>query len=737
MSIAHRARRGLAAVAAVGVAAPALALVATAVPAHASSTITNAQFRWGFNNESNNAGFAPGTFNLFSAGIIGNPEEGGQTLSNADSGATWANGKTAGWKAVDGNVVIEKKQSDGTYATTTWAGTKTAADGSTVTVNGGKFSDHQVVINKGTGTLDAAADDADITWDGDFTALYYSGMTYFTVADPHLVVDDGTGTLTATVGGCAADMDDSTTWNALPSQTVTLATLSNVDVTTSGIDATPDYVDVAYDAGSYTPQTAKTSANAAFWGSFPQSFVDFQQLTGSSSYWYSSGGSADPRKVALPLQVVVTPPSTPTVTVDKTTVSADASTVVTVTGTGFDPAAATATRPPLSGKPAGVYVAFGKYAANWRPSAGAASTARKNATGGGLKWAVPADSMATIGGAAAGAIELSADGSFTADITVDKAALDATATDASLVNYGIYTYAGGGATQAAYETYTPLTFQARVTPTVVISAPGSTYGASAIVKATIEGATGDLTLTGAGAPITESLVDGVATFVLPADLAVGSHDLTLAYGGDENHHEVKKTATLVVAKVAGQVSVTGAASKTYGAASSLVVRTPGTGTVRVTGLGIATTLNVVDRAATFAIPADLPVGVWHGTVTYSGDVTHLGSSTTVAITVTKAAAAVSPTAATKLKVAKKAVIVLKVAGPAGTAPTGKVKAVLKHGKKKVKLKAATVKNGEVRLKITKKQAKKLSKGTWKLSASYAGDGSFKPWSQTLKVTVTK
>jgi len=41
----------------------------------------------------------------------------------------------------------------------------------------------------------------------------------------------------------------------------------------------------------------------AGWGSFPQDFVDFQALTGQAAYWYSSGGSVDANKTALPMTV--------------------------------------------------------------------------------------------------------------------------------------------------------------------------------------------------------------------------------------------------------------------------------------------------------------------------------------------------------------------------------------------------------------------------------------------------
>lgn len=54
------------------------------------------------------------------------------------------------------------------------------------------------------------------------------------------------------------------------------------------------------------------------------------------------------------------------------------------------------TRPPLSGSFSGAYVVFGKFATDWKPSAGVPSSARAVIA---QKWAVPAASMSTIGGA--------------------------------------------------------------------------------------------------------------------------------------------------------------------------------------------------------------------------------------------------------------------------------------------------------------------------------------------------
>lgn len=144
----------------------------------------------------------------------------------------------------------------------------------------------------------------------------------------------------------------------------------------------------------------------------------------------------------------------PRVTVSESVLSEDGEHEITVSGTGFKDDAVVASRPPLAGKNPGIYVIFGKFADEWQPSAGAASTARKSIS---QYWAVNAEDMETIGGSARGAIELAADGSFTTTFTVSKAQIDDLAGDVE-GNVGIYTYAGGGATHAAWETYQPITF---------------------------------------------------------------------------------------------------------------------------------------------------------------------------------------------------------------------------------------------------------------------------------------
>ena len=163
----------------------------------------------------------------------------------------------------------------------------------------------------------------------------------------------------------------------------------------------------------------------------------------------------------------------PTVTISQSTLNIESGTVVTVTGTGFTPrTGSTATRPPLSGNFGGVYVAFGRFADVWKPSASAPSSSRK-VDGATTKWAVLQANLATVGGAPAGGIVVDANGNFTTTLTLSESFTGMPSTG----NFGIYTYSGSGANAAAFETYTPVTFATPAptpTPTEApVSAPTS------------------------------------------------------------------------------------------------------------------------------------------------------------------------------------------------------------------------------------------------------------------------
>ncbi|MFB7290610.1 HtaA domain-containing protein [Actinacidiphila glaucinigra] len=146
-------------------------------------------------------------------------------------------------------------------------------------------------------------------------------------------------------------MNDPGKWVALPARTVTLAKLSGVEVGAAGFSVTPDYLGTSVSVPSGTTgQPAKSGSNQAFWGSFPQDFVDFQQSTGQSSYWFTSGGARDAAKPATPLTLSYTtrtdgtaaptpgePGTTPTATTPSSPAgTADASPTGTTSGAAED-----------------------------------------------------------------------------------------------------------------------------------------------------------------------------------------------------------------------------------------------------------------------------------------------------------------------------------------------------------------------------------------------------------------
>ncbi|NEG95203.1 hypothetical protein GFD17_00195 [Bifidobacterium sp. SMB2] len=263
------------------------------------ATYKNVTLRWGINDETNSAAYYGGC-NFISAGKAG----------NAGSSKTW---DASFYKAKDGNVTIEKPDSSGKWVTASWDSKCLARDGSSVKMakraDGRSINtESQVVLSKGVGTVQADGS-VEVSWTGSFTVAYYGGMTYWSVTDPKLTLDaSGNGALTATASGYGADMSDSSKWVTLSARTIHLADFKGVDVKKAagahGFTKTPEYLGVAVKAsGDHGAQASKDSTNAAYWGAFPQSFVDFQVETGQSAYWYTANSQRDFAKPTLPLSV--------------------------------------------------------------------------------------------------------------------------------------------------------------------------------------------------------------------------------------------------------------------------------------------------------------------------------------------------------------------------------------------------------------------------------------------------
>jgi hypothetical protein len=151
----------------------------------------------------------------------------------------------------------------------------------------------------------------------------------------------------------------------------------------------------------------------------------------------------------------------PALTVSKTTGIAREGETVTVTGSGFDPAANTGARPPLMGQPSGVYVVFGKFIDPWKPSLGSAVAPSSNRKVIDQRWAAPASAAGILGGTGQ-YVELKPDGTFTAELALSM-------DEATSGTYGIYTFAGSGAVNASQELFVPITFAPEPTTTTSTS----------------------------------------------------------------------------------------------------------------------------------------------------------------------------------------------------------------------------------------------------------------------------
>jgi hypothetical protein len=289
IAIMGRAARRLAALGALAAAA----IAVTASPAAAATipagglAVEHASLDWTGSNVMQSP-FAAGPmkfFHYFSAGI--------------------SEGTEATYKGAEGNAEV-LLEAEGPEAVASWA---------THTNFSAEAGHHQVVrLLNGTGRIEADGS-AKISWDASFSVNFYSGSAPFSVEDPTLTVNsDGTGELTATLSGCAASKANPAAGCVpfAPSPGAQIATFTGVSVDPdAALTIAPSYAGVTVEA-SPTAQNRTVEG----WGAWPQSMVTFQDQTGLSSYFYSSGSGEDPKKPPLPFVVdfkgpTPTPPAPP------------------------------------------------------------------------------------------------------------------------------------------------------------------------------------------------------------------------------------------------------------------------------------------------------------------------------------------------------------------------------------------------------------------------------------------
>ncbi len=412
--------------------------------------------------------------------------------------------------------------------------------------------------------------------------------------------------------------------------------------------------------------------------------------------------------------------TTPSVTLATDKFGLDLTSSVAVEGRGFYHGVAVGTRPPLSGKQAGAYVVVGYFPDVWRPSAGAPTSARPavSVANGGQKWAVPAESIPSPVAPSAGGIVLAVDGSFTTELVVDKAVVDAAASAITEGNYGVYTYPGSGAVAPSFEIYTPIEF---LPGPVVVTAPQSVAvldGATATFAVEVD--TDDASFQWESkAPGAEWVdVAGATSSVLEFPASIDQDRTQFRVTASTAFGAVTSdAATLTVTLVAPAVTAAPKnASVKVGSAATFTVAASGKSVAyqwqsragsgawaNVAGatastLEVATT-SVAQSGTQYRVVASNPAGSVE--------------SAAATLTVTKAAPSVKVSVKKSFRFASKTKATVTVGVPAGVkAAAGKV--TVKVGSTVVG--KGTVKNGKAQVTLTKK----LLPGSRKLVAEFAG-----------------
>jgi hypothetical protein len=457
----------------------------------------------------------------------------------------------------------------------------------------------------GTGTLDPATGAVEVSWDGSYTQNGYPAMFNApdeVFADPELTISTATGagelTMDVTIGA-ATDREGNQT-PAVELGRITVATFdagSAAPAAGGGYRLTPDYQGVVNGIEGQDSSCTTADGATGWWGSWPLEYVSAVPESIRPHYYSTGCGGKQDNKPALPIDIsFAAAPDAPSVTVSETRVDAEGTTTVTVQGEDFDPAAATGARPPVAGRPAGTYVVFGRFAERWQPSQGAASDARPVAS---QLWALPPGSLPE---GTPGVVELTADGSFTAQLEVSKAAADALATTG---RYGIYTYAGGGAVAESYETYTPITFT--VPSKLAVSGFGSTvYGKARTATVTVS-SDGDAAgtvqvLEGRRVLAASAVTRGTVRLALPRRLAVGRHQLDVVFSGTGSAADARRPAVLRVTRAGSTLRATPRRSRVAAGTPARVKVTLGSKVAGVPARG-AVTVRVAGREPiTVAVP---------------------------------------------------------------------------------------------------------------------------------------
>jgi hypothetical protein len=194
-----------------------------------------------------------------------------------------------------------------------------------------------------------------------------------------------------------------------------------------------------------------------------------------------------------------------------------------------------------------------------------------------------------------------------------------------------------------------VTAPAKTTPTVTVTNPPTiTTAQSLTVTVTVAGTptptpTGSVTLVGGTFSGSGSLVNGVATIIMPiGSLAVGTDQLTATYQGDSNYNTQTGNGSVVVtapAKTTPTVTVTNPPTITTAQSLAVTVTVTGTptptGSVTVVGGTFSGSGSLGNGVATITMPVgSLAVGTDPLTATYQGDSNYNTQTGTGSVVVT-------------------------------------------------------------------------------------------------------
>lgn len=230
-----------------------------------------------------------------------------------------------------------------------------------------------------------------------------------------------------------------------------------------------------------------------------------------------------------------------------------------------------------------------------------------------------------------------------------------------------------------------------------------------------------------------SLSGGAATIAID-DLSIGSHALTVSYGGDATHAGSTDTVSTEVLKSSTQFTAA-ARPGTYGTSTTVdVTGAPGaSGLVYVSAGGQLVGMGLLTNGvAAVPLSSTLPVGTTPLTVFYAGNGSYDPASATTSVTVGKAASVIRERSVSPTKIVEdrtKPFVTFAVTGAGFTVDGGTV-TVRASGKEYT----GTVRDGSVRIRLGKFTSSGPAK---KVTATYSGNGVANGSTTTFTVKVRK